>query len=1049
MKDNLYKKIFNLNRIRLKHNPQIMKIQLIILLFFCTGISVNVKAHEGSPEKQEQLQLSSGITGTVVDENGDPIIGASIAEKGTTNGTMTDVDGKFAIQVRQGAVLVISYIGYITQEITIGTQKDFEIKLEVGQQTLDEVVVVGYGTMKKKDLTGAVANVKGDDLAIRKTTQLSTALQGAASGVMVTRDNGEPGATANIRIRGITTIGETAPLVIIDGVPGDINQVNPEDVENMTVLKDAAAASIYGSRAAAGVILITTKRATSTSLKLNYNFSYGWEIPTELPDYVSATRYMEMANEMNYNDNKGGGWYQFYTEDQINNWVKNNLTDPDKYPIENWQKALLKSSASRTTHSVNIAGGGKNIKSKASFRYDKTDGLYVNRSYERFMIRLNNDFEINKYIKANVDVNFKRAKSERPNNGAFGALNTPPIYAIRWTNGMWGDVKDGGNVLAALEDGGKKTTWNNMIGGKAGVDILPFDGLKVSAIIAPNYYFDKYKNFLRQVPYTYADNPNLVKGYVTGFLTTNLEEKRDDSYDVTTQFFANYAKTIGKHDLTAMVGYEDYYAFSETLSASRDQYELENFPYLNVGPETLRDNSGAANEHAYRSFFGRLTYSYENRYLFQANFRRDGSSRFAPKNRWGNFPSFSAGWVLSEESFIKNLNIGWLSFLKFRGSWGRLGNERIPSLYPYQGSLRFGNSLLGSQSDITSVTTAFQEKYAVRDITWETTESWDVGIDTYLFNSRLHLSADFYKKKTKDMLLQLAIPKYMGLFDPDVNAGQMNTKGYDLELGWNDKVNDFSYSISANFSDFISKMGNLNGTEFLGDQIKREGSEFNEWYGFLSDGLFLTQEDLDNSPKLNSNTRVGDVKYRDISGPDGVPDGVISPEYDRVLLGGSLPRYMFGVNFNAAYKGFDLALMFQGVGSRKTRVDAAMVEPLRDNWKNFPSILDGNYWSEKNSDEENARAKYPRITKSGKNDNLRMSDFWMFNGRYLRLKNVTLGYTLPKDILKKAKIEQLRLYVAASDLFCLNNYPKGWDPESGVSGYPITTSLMFGLSIDF
>ena len=999
------------------------------------------------------------ITGTVVDSNGEAVIGANVLVKGTTNGTITDMDGKFSLEVAEGAMLLVSYIGYGDYETKVGNQSNLSITLKEDSKALDELVVVGYGTMKKKDLTGAVGAVKGDDLASRRTTQLSTALQGATSGVLVTRDNSAPGATASIKIRGVTTIGETSPLVIIDGVPGDINQVNPEDVENMSILKDAASASIYGSRAAAGVIVITTKRAKENDLSLNYNFEYGWEMPTKLPQYVGAQRFLEMVNETRYNDNNSGGWYQTYSEDQVNNWLKYHETDPDAYPVEDWQDALLYSSAPRQTHSINIAGGSKVVKTKASFRYDQTDGLYINRDYERFMLRVNNDIQINKWMEAHLDVNFSRAKSEEPHRNPMElALRaTPPIYAIRWTNGMWGDVKDGENPLAMITDGGTKTTWNNRIGGKAAIDITPIKGLKISGVIAPTYNFDKIKSFVKQVPYTYANDPNTVKGYMAAFSTTKLTEYRNDYYDVTTQFFANYNKTFGKHDLSVMVGYEDYYAFWENLNASRDQYELTGYPYLDIGPETYRDNSGNAEEYAYRSLFGRVTYNYDNRYLLQANFRRDGSSRFAPESRWANFPSFSAGWILSEEQFMKNLNWDWLSYLKLRGSWGTLGNERITDInnndkqnyYPYQSALNFNSALLYKGGVVTSVSTAAQQYYAVRNISWETTETWDIGLDANFLNSRLYFAFDYYKKNTRDMLIALEIPKFIGYDNPFVNTGKMQTKGYDLEIGWRDHIGDFSYSVSANLSDFVSKMGDLGGTEFLGDQVKMEGSEFNEWYGYVSDGLFQTQEEVDNSPKLNNNVTVGDIKYVDISGPDGVPDGKISSEYDRVLLGGSLPRYMYGMNLSASYKGFDISMMLQGVGKQNARINREMVEGLKDNWTGFPAILEGNYWSVNNTEEENLNAKYPRLTRTNVEANMAMSDFWLFNGRYLRMKSLTVGYTLPSALTKKISMETVRFYVSGNDLFCISNYPYGWDPEVSVTGYPITMSVLLGVSVNF
>ena len=1064
--------VFNVKDINIKRNVKVNAKdkavnEVLNDIFKDTGIrhaieGKNIMLINSTDKEKGAQQKDFLVTGIVKDENGEPIIGANIQVVGKSAGTITDMNGRFSISASANSTLQITYIGYQTQTVNIGEQRNINIILQEDNAQLDEVVVVGYGTMKKKDLTGSVTAVKGDELAARRTTQLSTALQGALSGVMVSRDNGAPGSSASIQIRGVTTIGDSSPLVIIDGIPGDINSVNPEDVESMSVLKDAASASIYGSRAAAGVIVITTKRAKSGDVALSYNFEYGWEIPTKLPTYVGAQRYMEMVNETRYNDNPDGGWYQTYTEDEITNWSMNNATNPDKYPMTDWGDILLKSSAPRQTHTLSIVGGGKIIRTKASFRYDKTDGLYVNKEYDRFMVRVNNDFNINKYISANLDLNFSRSKALSPNSNPMGAggRNIPPIYAATWTNGLWGDVKDGENMLAKITDGGTFTNWGTNIGGKLGIDITPVNGLKISAAVAPNFNNVKKKTFVKQIPYTRSEDPNTTVGYMGGYRTTNLTENRNDSHDITTQFFANYAKTLGRHDFSVMIGYEDYYAFWENLDASRDQYQLTSYPYLDLGSEDYRDNGGNAEEYAYRSLFGRMTYSYADRYLIQANLRRDGSSRFASNCRWANFPSVSLGWVISEEKFFKNINMDWFSYLKLRGSWGKLGNERIGAYddngnfiynyYPYQAAIDYSTALFqNSQGIVSSVTTAAQQKYAVRDISWETTESWDIGLDANFLDNRLHFSADYYRKNTKDMLLALEIPHFIGYDNPEVNAGNMHTTGYDIEVGWRDKVGDFTYSISANLSDFTSKMGNLNGTQFLGNQVKMEGSEYNEWYGYLSDGLFLTQEDVDKSPKLNNSVKVGDIKYKDISGPDGVPDGVISPEYDRVLLGGSLPHYMFGLTFNAAYKGWDFGLTLQGVGSQKSQISAAMIEGLRDNWLNFPTILDGNYWSPKNTDEQNATAKYPRLTRTNRDANFCMSDYWLYNGRYIRLKNLSVGYTLPKAWTTKACMNTVRLYVSGSDLFTISNAPKGWDPEVSTEGYPITTSLIFGVSINF
>lgn len=988
------------------------------------------------------------LTGVLVDENGDPLIGASVNVKGQNKGVTTDADGRFSLPgVQPGSELTMSFIGYTGKTVKVNGAEPLHIKLTPSSTSLNEVVVVGYGQMKKSDLTGSISAVKGSEVASRKTTQLSTALQGSLAGVSVSRDNSAPGATASINVRGITTISDSSPLVIIDGVPGDLNSINPDDVESISVLKDAASASIYGARAAAGVIIVTTRRASDGKLNLSYNFDYGWSKPTTLPEYVGATRYLEMVNELRYNDNPSGGWFQTYSEDKVNNWVKNNITDPDQYPVVDWTRELLRKTAPRYTHVVSITGGNDRVRSNASLRYDKTDGLYINKEYQRFMARVNNDFVINSYLTAHFDMNFSRGKSSAPNFNPMGAdeRKLPPIYAVRWTNGMWGDVKNGENLLAKMTDGGTTTGTDQRVGGKLALDLKPLSGLTVTGVVAPNWRNYDAKQFVKQVPYTYANDPATIVNYMGGCATTRLTETRNSDYDITSQFFANYTRQWGKNGFSVMAGYEDFYSRWDYLTAARDKYELTGFPFLDLGSKDFQTNSGNALEYAYHSIFGRLTYNYDERYLLQVNMRRDGSSRFAKNCRWANFPSVSGGWVVSNEKFFKQAGMGWFNFLKLRGSWGRLGNERIGSYYPYQASINFGSVLLqDNKGNTTSNTSAAQNTYAVRDITWETTESWDLGLDARFLRDRLRLTFDYYNKKTKDMLLALEIPGYMGFGNPDVNAGSMRTKGFDLELAWTDSFGDLTYSVNANLSDYNSKMGNLNGTQFLGDKVKFEGSYFNEWYGYLSDGLYQTAEEVKDSPKLNNAVTVGDIRYKDING-----DGLISADKDRVLLGNSLPRFMYGFGANAAYKGFDLGIMFNGVGSQKMRITPSMIEGYANNWTNFPMLLEGNYWSAKNTPEQNLAAKYPRLTSTSRNNNLAMSDFWIFEGRYLRLKNLTLGYTLPRAVTQKAQVQSLRFYVTGNDLFSISKFPKGWDPEVGPTGYPICREFIVGANITF
>lgn len=995
----------------------------------------------------ETSKVVTKLTGRVTDTKGEPLIGATIVQKGTQNRTITDVDGKFSMDAPVGSTLVVSYIGWRDKELK--ASKNMSIVLQDDVAALEEVVVVGYGTMKKKNLTGAVSAVSSTTISDSHATHLSTALQGATSGLTVTRNGGAPESNATLQIRGITTLSDTSPLVIIDGVPGDINMVNPDDVENLSVLKDAASAAIYGSRAAAGVVLITTKRAKTDDLQMSYNFEFGFDKPTTMPKYVGWKRFMEMTNELRYNDNPQGGKFQTYTEDLIANYLQNNKTNPDKYPITNWEDVLYNKNVNRQTHTFSLMGGGKKVMSKASFRYDKSDGMYVNRNYERFMTRLNNDFSLNKYIEAHLDANFSYSRLKTPHHNPFddGGRNIPPIYAVHWQDGRYGDVKDGENMLAKIQAGGVEATNRYAIGGKGELNIKPIEGLKLSLIASPNFRFDNIKSFVKQVPYTNADDPNKVVGYFGGHYVTSLEETRKQGYDITAQALGNYHKTIGLHDISLLLGYEYFYMREEKISGSGSNYELMDYPYLDLAPSDHQKVGGNALEYSYRSYFSRINYSYANKYLLELNLRRDGSSRFNRATRWASFPSLSLGWVVSEENFMKPLR--WLNHFKVRLSTGKLGNERIGSYYPYQASIDFGRALMYNAGQTMSITTAAQGKYAVKDITWETTQSWDIGIDARFLNNRLSFTFDYYKKNTKDMLLALQIPIFMGYANPDVNAGKMHTKGFDLDLSWRDKIGELQYNVAFNLSDYKSVMGNMNGTEFVGAQINREGSEFNQWYGYRSKGIYQDQTTLDNSAKLNKNIKVGDVQYEDVSGPNGTADGIISAEYDRFLLKGSLPHFLYGLSLGAAYKGFDFNVSFQGVGEKWNRMTPSMVEGLPGNWLNFPQLIDGQYWSSYNTDEQNKQMKYPRLTRSNADANYSMSDQWLYNGWYLRCKNITLGYSIPKHIVNRFFVKSLRVYVSANDLFSFNNCPKGWDPEVVDAGYPIMRSLMFGLNINF
>ena len=712
------------------------------------------------------------VKGRITDKHGEPMAGATITDKDGKTGVISDMDGNYMITVSAGSVLSYQFIGYETTEVKVDDYKNvIDVILIEAAQGLDEVVVIGYGTAQKKDLTGSVSSVMGSRITDRKVAQLSTALQGAMSGVTVTRTNNAPGAQSAIRIRGITTIGESSPLVIVDGVPADnINDINPNDVESITALKDAASAAIYGSRAAAVVIIVTTKRAKTNQLSLEYSYEFGIDKPTARPDFVDVQRFMEMTNELRWNDaGNGSDEYPTYAATTIDNYMEYNRENPDKYPNTNWRNVLLKNKATKQTHSFSIAGGTEHIRTKATFGYDYADGLYNNRDYERFTVRMNNDIKINKYISAAFDISVKRSSYTKPTYDPMDASNLfPQVYAATWSDGRIADGKSGDNPYAKLHYGGNKKEYYNQVSGKIALYLTPVKGLKLSAVLSPIY------------------------NAITDYGSTQLSESRGNKQSITKQLFANYDCTLGNHTLTLLLGYEDNTYKTEDLKASRDHFELTQYPYLDRGSSDYQFNNGNAKHTAYRSAFGRIMYNYNNRYLLQANLRSDSSSRFDKKHRIGYFPSISGGWVISEEPFFKDLHIKPLSFLKFRASYGLLGNDRVGE-YPYLPLLAYSDQLFYEGNNVTSYLTAAQWQYAIRNISWETTKTFGLGLDVALLDGRLRLTADYYYKITKDMILDVDIPDYVGYDNPQQNTGKMKTTGFEIEMSWNDHINDFHY----------------------------------------------------------------------------------------------------------------------------------------------------------------------------------------------------------------------------------------------------------------
>lgn len=1028
-----------------------MKIRLLSLLAILLLLPVSVFAQES-------------VTGTVSDSNG-PLAGVMVLNKDNGKWASTDLDGNYTIsEIKKGQILEFSFMGYITKKEVWNGQHPYNVLLMEDAMELEETVVIGYGSVKKKDLTGAVGVVNDKIIGQQSTSQLSQSLQGVIPGLSVTRSSSMPGASATIKVRGITTMSDSSPLILVDGMAvSSLDNVPTEDVRQITVLKDAASAAIYGARAASGVILITTKEASEGQLQIGYNGEVSVITPTEFPSYRTGVKeYMEDYNEWAWNDagNPEGGEYAGYSKELIDNYMSNNAYDPITYPNYDWKSAILKKASMRHKHNVTMTYGNKVIKSRTSASYENADALYKGLSHERLSLRSRNTIKFSEKWSGALDFSFRQATKKDPHSGSpIKAANMyPSIYAGLYPDGRIAPGKEGSfsNTLGALLEGGNKTNVATMASAKISLSYKPVEGLDITANFTPTYSFVKTKDMQKAVPVYDAYDTDVILGYVSGYTANALSELRSDAKTFETQVIATYDKTFAKkHNFNVMAGYEDYMYTYEKLTADTNEMELSMFPYMDLANKNSLNVGGSSYQNAYRSFFGRIMYNYDNRYYLQLNARGDASSRFHKDYRWGFFPSASLGWVVTNEKFMSNVN--WLNHLKLRASVGSLGNERIGN-YPYQTYITFNKAIMYDSAGTSPVSTmtGAQADYAYKNIHWEKTWSWDAGIDATFLDNRLDFSADYYYKKTTDMLLAVAIPSFTGYSAPDRNAGTMNTRGWEVKLGWADSIGDFSYAVSVNLSDYRSVMGDLGGKQVFNSNgtIITEGEEYCAWYGYKASGLFQNAEEISNSALLVSSVKPGDVKYKDISGPEGTPDGIINDTHDRTVLGSSLPHYIYGGSINLGWKGISFSVLFNGVGHQLSRLTEDMVRPLESQWLPSPSVIrnsDGsrNYWSVYNTDEENLKAKYPRLShSSGEYNNYKMSDYWLKNSAFLRVKNINLGYTFPKALISKVNVKGLRVYFNVDDPFCFDNYLKGWDPEAGASTY-IARTWTFGLDLKF
>jgi len=978
------------------------------------------------------------IEGKITDENGIPLSGVSVLVKGTSQGTTTNTSGEFNLSVPDQAVLVISFIGYQAKEIVVGTNSNFNIQLKAVSSGLDEVVVIGYGTQKKVSLTSAVGTIKGEQLEKRTSSSIEQSLQGRIPGLTVIDNGGAPGYPyLDLVIRGINTLGDNEPLVIVDGIEQRLSDINPQDIETISVLKDASSTAIYGSRAGNGVVLITSKRAKAGKLSISYNGYYALQRTNNNPVHMGLENYMRLQNEAWINSSGN----PIYTEDYIKEYVS--ATDRLKYPLPNtWFDAVLHT-APQTNHSLSISGGNENIKTLLSLRYLDQEGIIPNSDSKINEVRLNTDFKVSKKIRISTDINYKRVNTLTPIcvSCVFNyMLQTSQWTVPKYPDGTYGISSDGKNPLLSAELAGTSKTANDYLTGSLKGEWDIFRGLKFSTQLAGRLITTSGKNYTNSYEIRDYYNPEIVTASQS---LNSLNEIRNSVRELTINNLLNYSTTLGNHFLNFLAGYSQIENTGNNLSAFRQGFYNNDIQSIGQGAnDATKSNSGNEYSWGLRSYFGRLNYTYQNKYLLEANARYDGSSRFTGSNRYGFFPSFSAGWRLSEEEFWSGLKNSVNEF-KLRGSWGKSGNQAV-NLYSYSTTLGI------STYSFNGVPAAgyLQTQMSNKNLTWETTTQSDIGLDAQFLDNMISFSLDYYVKRNENILLTLPVPATLGLQASPQNAGRIDNKGLEFLLGFQKKFGMLGFNANLTFSMNNNKVIDLAGTGpyINGDSEIRyiigEGFPYSGFWGYKTGGLFQTKEEISNYPTLESGTKAGDVKYLDLNG-----DGRISPD-DMTYLGGSeFPKYTFSSDFNFSYKNFTLDFLFQGVAGAKRYIGGAIMQ--MGIWGGFTSdIFTNNYWTP-----ENPNARFPRPLKFSVR-NTQLSDRNIQNGDYLRLKNVKLKYQIPSSLTKKVGIEQVNVYVSGTNLLTFSKLNE-WhvDPESrnrdAEYNYPQTSLTTFGLNIQF
>lgn len=997
------------------------------------------------------LQEKKMVNGVVVDATGMPVIGANVMVKGTTNGTITDMDGKFSLEVPEDATLQVSYIGFANQEIKVGNQTNLSITMKEDAEALDELVVVGYGVQKKVNMTGAVSNIKAQDITKSATSNISNALVGRIPGLVGMNESGKPGTGSKLYIRGMGTWNNSNPLMIVDGVERDFTTMDPNEVESISVLKDAAAAAVYGSRAANGVILVTTKRGKTGKPTISVDTYYGIKDFTRYPELASPYEWAVTRNKALEMDGVSPDDPRYFSQEQINKY-KNGEQGTD------WFKETFNNSAGQYYANVNLSGGSEKVKYFVSLGHHNEDGMIDNFNFSRFNLRSNLDAKITDRLNLSVDVDASTQTYKTPGWSAEDLFSLVPrqnpTLDAYYPNGMPYYGGGGEHLIEMIHNSGNEKQTSNALRAtfKAEYKIPGVEGLVAKGMFSygKDYSFDK-KFFIPYSMYVLNDEGDIVNEKVVGE-KTKLDERFDQGSRYTYNLSLNYNNSWGKHDLGLLLLYEEEAYDKNWMSAYRTNFISNSIPQLSAGGDLEKSNEGSASEWARNGLVGRVNYAYNETYLFEASFRYDGSITFPKGSRYGFFPSVSAAWRLSNESFIKD-NFSNIDNLKLRASYGTLGNDQV-DLWQYLSSFVYSNPATIGGNNINTIS-VYNDLVPNPNITWEKSSTLNVGIDGMFWHGLLSAELEYFYKRTSNILAPQirTIPETFGATLPDVNYGILDNNGFEISLNHQNTINDFTYNIGANFSFTRNKVIRFDETETTPDYYKVVGKPFTHvsekrpysgLVGMQAVGIFQTQEEIENWPKqFNGGQKPGDIKYADVN-----KDGVVN-ENDLTIVSpyGSVPEIVYGFNAGLSWKGLEFSALFQGVAHKAVMLSGYGTVMFTDGTSNFFKYLYEDSWSPENPD-----AKYPRAYVGGNTNNNRASNIWVKNGNYLRLKNVELAYNFPKSILNKLKvINGLRFYINGTNLLTFDKLDI-MDPETpsgSAQYYPQMKSVNFGLKLTY